>query len=77
MKQTIAQNKQWIDETWQKLDRKLSLVAVKSRDKLPYTTVDGTHDDRSETPNQQHRTNRAERSLPISNTAQLHPRGIR
>lgn len=49
MKQTIAQNKQWIDETWQKLDRKLSLVAVKSRDKLPYTTVDGTHDDRSET----------------------------
>lgn len=47
MKQTIEINKQWIDETWQKLDQKLSVVAVKSRDKLPYTTVNGTHDDRS------------------------------
>lgn len=47
MKQIIEQNKQWIDETWQKLDRKLSTVAVKSRDKLPYTTVNGIHDDRS------------------------------
>jgi len=49
MKQIIAQNKQWIEETWQKLDEKLSLVAVKSRDKLPYTTVNGTHDDKSQT----------------------------
>ena len=49
MKQIIAQNQQWIDETWQKLDKKLSLVAVKSRDKLPYTTVSGTHDDKSQT----------------------------
>ncbi len=48
MKQIIAQNRQWIDETWNKLDQKLRHVAVKSRDKLPYTTVDGIHDDRSE-----------------------------
>ncbi len=46
MKQTIAQNKQWIDETWNKLDQKLSRVAVKSREKLPYTTVDGIQDNR-------------------------------
>ncbi len=46
MKQIIAQNQQWIDETWDKLDRKLRCVAVKSREKLPYTTVDGTHDDK-------------------------------
>lgn len=37
--------RQWADEVWSKLDRKLQKVAVKSRDKLPYTTVDGVHDD--------------------------------
>ena len=47
MNQTIAQNKQWIDETWKALDRKLSHTAVKSRNKLPYTTVNGVHDDKS------------------------------
>ncbi|MBQ7793193.1 MAG: glycoside hydrolase family 88 protein [Clostridia bacterium] len=40
---------QWIDETWDKLDKKLSKVAVKSREKIPYTTVDGVHDNRGET----------------------------
>jgi len=49
MKQIITQNKEWIDGTWAKLDQKLRVVAVKSRDKLPYTTVGGTHDDRSGT----------------------------
>lgn len=48
MKQIIAKNKPWIDETWEKLDRKLSRVAVRSREKLPYTAVNGIHDDRSE-----------------------------
>lgn len=47
MKQVILENKTWIDETWQKLDRKLSRVAVKSRNKLPYSTVNGIHDDKS------------------------------
>ena len=45
--QIIEQNKQWIDETWQKLDEKLSRLAVKSYDKIPYTTVDGVHDTRT------------------------------
>ena len=45
--QIIAANKSFIDETWAKLERKLARVAVKSRDKIPYTTFDGVHDDRS------------------------------
>ena len=43
----LAQNKEWIDATWQKLDKKLSRLAVKSRNKIPYTTVNGTHNDRA------------------------------
>lgn len=49
MKQTIAEHKQWIDDIWHKLDQKLCIVAVKSREKLPYTTVNGTHDDKTQT----------------------------
>lgn len=44
----LEQNKDWIDSTWQKLDEKLSRLAVKSRDKIPYTTKNGTHDSRTE-----------------------------
>ena len=43
----ISENKVFIDETWKKLDEKLSRTAVKSRDKIPYTTKDGVHDDKS------------------------------
>ena len=42
----IETNKEWIDEVWGKLDTKLSRVAVKSREKIPYTTFDGVHDDK-------------------------------
>jgi len=48
MKSVIEKNKAWIEETWQKLDNKLSRVAVKSREKIPYTTVNGVHDNRAE-----------------------------
>ena len=48
MNTIIQQNQAWIDATWAKIDRKLSKVTVKSRDKLPYTTIDGTHDDKTE-----------------------------
>lgn len=44
----IQKNQSWIDETWKRLDEKLSRVAVKSRYKIPYTTINGTHDDRSQ-----------------------------
>ena len=46
----IADNKAWIDETFAKLDKKLSRTAVTSRNKIPYTTKDGVHDDRSGNP---------------------------
>ena len=46
-KSIIEKNQAWIDETWKKLDEKLSRTAVKSRYKIPYTTVNGEHDDRS------------------------------
>lgn len=45
----IAENKAWIDETWEKIDKKLAKTAVKSREKLPYTTIDGVHDNKAET----------------------------
>lgn len=47
MKSIIEQNREWIDATWAKVDKKLSKVAVKDRDKIPYTTVNGVHDDKS------------------------------
>lgn len=43
----IENNKAWINGTWEKLDNKLEKTAVKSRYKIPYTTVNGEHDDRS------------------------------
>lgn len=46
MEKYIEQYKGWIAETWSKLDNKLSKVAVKSREKLPYTTVNGEHDNK-------------------------------
>lgn len=39
----INENRAWIDGVWEKLDKKLSRTAVKSRFKLPYTTVNGEH----------------------------------
>ena len=39
------ENQSWINEVWEKLERKLSLTAVKSRDKIPNCAIDGMHDD--------------------------------
>ena len=47
MQDIIAQNQAWIDLTWEKIEKKLSRTAVKSRNKIPYTTVNGEHDDKS------------------------------
>lgn len=49
MNKAIEKNKAWIDETWNRVDAKLSRVAVKSREKIPYTTVNGEHDNKLET----------------------------
>ena len=39
----IEQNKEWISDIWERLDKKLRRISVKSKDKIPYTTVDGVH----------------------------------
>ena len=48
MNSIIEQNKDWIDSVWEKVDKKLSRTAIKSRNKLPYTTVNGVHDNQIE-----------------------------
>ena len=47
----IAQNQAWIDETWAKIEKKATKAAVKSRNKIPYTTdANGDHTDVSRNP---------------------------
>lgn len=45
MNTVIEQNSEWVDATWKKVEKKLSKTAVRSRDKLPYSTKNGVHDD--------------------------------
>ena len=45
----INKNQKWIDETWYKLDEKLSKVSLRSRKKLPYTAINGVHDNKADT----------------------------
>jgi unsaturated chondroitin disaccharide hydrolase len=47
--QSISDNRDWISDVSSRLDCKLQKTAVRSRGKLPYTTVDGVHDDKSRT----------------------------
>ena len=49
MNKILKQNEQWINDVWEKIDKKLSKVAVKSRNKLPYTSINGIHDNQAET----------------------------
>ena len=44
----MTDNKVWIEETLQKIDNKLGKVAVRSRNKIPYTAENGVHDDMME-----------------------------
>jgi unsaturated chondroitin disaccharide hydrolase len=39
-------DKAWLDETIGKIHKKMDWVSVKSRDKIPATTIDGVHDNR-------------------------------
>lgn len=43
MEKYLNNHKAWIDSTWEKLDKKLSKIAIKSRDIIPYTTQNGKH----------------------------------
>ena len=38
-----------IEKIWEKVDKKLQRTAIKSRNKLPYTTVNGVHDNKADT----------------------------
>ncbi len=49
MNKVMKQNKQWIEETWKKVDQKLSATCIRSREKLPYTSINGVHDNKAET----------------------------
>ena len=41
----INQNQKWIDQTFDKIDKKLKETAIKSRYKIPYSVKDGVHTD--------------------------------
>lgn len=45
----LDENKGWINNVFQKLDKKLSRTAIKSRFKIPYTSVNGEHTDKKDT----------------------------
>ena len=50
MEKILNENKQWIDETWEKIEKKLSVVSQLSKNKIPSTSVDGVHNDLTEAP---------------------------
>lgn len=39
----VSDNKPWIDNVWEKIDKKMKTVSELSKDKIPYTTVNGIH----------------------------------
>ena len=41
----IEKDRKWAEEMWEKLDHKLSQVLVRSREKIPFWSHDGMHDD--------------------------------
>ena len=47
-KEILEQNKEFINSVLEKLDKKLCVVAEKSRYKLPFTTINGVHDDKKD-----------------------------
>ncbi|MBE7051663.1 MAG: glycosyl hydrolase family 88 [Ruminococcaceae bacterium] len=45
----INENREFIDSTWQKIEDKMSVVAPRNKDKLPYTTENGRYNDLADT----------------------------
>ncbi|MBE7027182.1 MAG: glycosyl hydrolase family 88 [Ruminococcaceae bacterium] len=45
MDNIIMQNREWIDSTWEKLEKKLLRTAVSSRNMIPYTSQNGVYTD--------------------------------
>lgn len=50
MDKFLCENKAWIDNVWKKIEKKLSVTAELSKNKIPYSTKDGIHDDYSNSP---------------------------
>ena len=48
MKTILEENREWIENTWEKIEKKLSAVCIRSRNKLPYTCINGVHDNKAE-----------------------------
>ena len=42
------QNREWWQEAIEKVKEKMEWVSEKSKEKIPYTTVNGTHDNRAD-----------------------------
>lgn len=42
------QTKEWLNQVYEKIETKLEWVSEKSKDKIPYLTINGEHDDRSD-----------------------------
>ena len=42
------QDEIWLEEVCKKIKQKITWVSEKSKNKIPYTTVEGIHDDRSD-----------------------------
>lgn len=45
MQKLIDANIGWIDETWDKIEKKLRAVSERSKEKIPYTSENKVHDD--------------------------------
>ena len=46
--QLESTEKEWLDQVYEKIETKIQWVSEKSKDKIPYLTINGTHDDRSD-----------------------------
>lgn len=44
----VSENKNWIDEVWKRIDAKMRVVSQASKNKIPYTTVNGVHNNMAE-----------------------------
>ena len=50
MNTILKANEKWIDEVWSKIEEKLKRNAVISKDKIPFTSIEGIFDDKSASP---------------------------
>ena len=46
--QLESPEKEWLDQVYEKIETKMQWVSEKSKDKIPYLTINGTHDDRGD-----------------------------